>query len=127
MITSLVNTTTFIMLIYGFISLIYVGISIFIIYKSNKELTRGYIRRFFTIFSLVLAVSFFYALWNILLRLNIVNYYNEYILIMDNISLLIFFMLLSYSSFLATIITKKFGFKTLGNKVSQIAQSKIKK
>ena len=122
----LTNITTLVVLIYGVISLGYVSLSIYIIYRGKKEFTRGYIRRFLTIFSLMLSISFFYALWSILLRLRIIHHSNEFMILIENLLLLTFFIILSYSAFLAKIITNKFGFKTRGLKVMGNAKSKSK-
>ncbi len=122
---SLFAASTVIIFVYALLCLISVGISLSMIFKGRKEFSRGHMRRFINSLSVTLAVSFLYAVWNILNRLKLIDFESDILAnLIDNVILVIFIMLLTYVAFLTREISKRFGFRTIGNKVSKSAKRK---
>lgn len=120
---SLFAATRLIIFMYVFLALINLAISLGIIFKAREEFTTGKIRSFMEIFSITIAFGFFYAVWNIFLRLDIVNINNQImVLVIDNLIMIIFIMLLIRIAFLSRNLVKSFGFRKVGDKVSKLAK-----
>lgn len=125
---SLFAASTVIIFVYALLCLFSVGMSLAVIFRGRREFSKGHMRRFVNALSITLAVSFLYAVWNILIRLELVVIGNEIVATMvDNIILVLFIMLLTYVAYLARDISKKFGFNTAGKKIGEIAKKKYGK
>ena len=124
-ILSLFAASTVIIFVYALLCLLSVGASLSIIFMARKEFSKGHMRKFVNALSITLAVSFLYAVWNILLRLELVTIGSEIVATMiDNVILVLFIMLLTYVAYLARDISRKFGFNTAGKNVGDIARKK---
>lgn len=120
---SLFAATTVIIFVYALLCLISVGISLTMIFKGRREFSKGHMRKFINAFSITLAVSFVYAIWNVMTRLGIIEVRNEFVSVFfDNVILIGFIMLLTYVAYLAREFSKRFGFKSIGKKVGDMAK-----
>ena len=122
---ALFAASTVVIFVYALLCLIYVGISLAMIYKGRQEFSKGHMRRFINGLSITLAVSFLYAVWNVLTKMKAIKLDNVVLAsLLDNIILIIFIMLLTYLAFLSRGLSKKFGFKSIGKKISEMARKK---
>ena len=122
-IPGLFAASTVVIFVYALLCLISVGMSLFIIFHGRNEFSRGHMRRFVNAFAVTLAISFLYAIWNIITRLKVINIGNSILGgMIDNILLIVFIMLLTYIAYLAREISSRFGFRSIGKKVSELAK-----
>ena len=122
---ALFAASTIVIFVYALLCLVYVGISLMMIFKGRQEFSKGHMRKFINGLSITLAVSFLYAVWNVLTKMQVIRI-NNVILdsLLDNAILIVFIMLLTYLAFLSRGLSKKFGFATIGRKVSEMAKKK---
>ena len=120
---NLFAASTIIIFIYALLCLVSVGISLSIIFRGRREFSRGHMLRFINAFSITLAVSFLYAVWNVVTRIKIISIDNDILFtLIDNVILIIFVMMLTYVAFLARELSTRFGFRSIGKKIGKIAR-----
>jgi hypothetical protein len=100
---------------------IYTLISSYLLFTSRAKLASGdEFTKLVNALFLTVLIGFVYSLWNLLTQLQIVVLSNQLVYsFISNVLISLFFVMLAYLAFLTRQLSAKFGFRQVGQEITQ--------